>query len=97
MTGTPQASYWRSSIVDGATDTVDIRNAFLERTEPNPVGGLDSLTATACTAFRTGRLADTDVDGGWDTVTMVGAGQQICFDVSRKLNSTVAPTAVSAS
>ena len=83
------------------SESVDAVDAFIQSIVPNPAGGNDSTTGTACATFLAASLADhyagpkattVATDGVNDTVKQASQAQKICFDVTPKRNTTVPAT-----
>jgi hypothetical protein len=76
-------------------------DTFVERIEPQPLGGSDGISGATCVTFPAMMLADVytgprgaiGTDGIPDTITSSTRGPVYCFDVKPKQNATVARTA----
>ncbi|MGZ3455866.1 MAG: hypothetical protein ACXWUG_02175 [Polyangiales bacterium] len=85
---------------NGAGEPIDVVDSFMEKVEPQPTGGTDPVTGTACVTFPASQLADARhspkaLAGAGDikeTILQVNPGNYYCFSVTPKPNTTVKPT-----
>jgi hypothetical protein len=81
-------------------ETIDVVSRFVEKVEPQPGGGTDPVTGTACVTFPASQLTDARntpkaLPGAGDiaeTIRQVVPGSFYCFSVVPKPNTGVAAT-----
>ena len=88
-------------VYNDPSEVIDVVGSFIQKIEPDPAGGTDSGSGTACATFPAGLLADQRVgpkasslgtDGVYDTITQTNPGPTFCFKITAKANTTVAST-----
>lgn len=85
---------------DGTGEPIAVVDSFMSKVEPQPSGGTDPVTGTACVTFPATSLADQRhtphaYAGAGDiqeTILQVNPGSYYCFAVTPKPNTTVKPT-----
>jgi hypothetical protein len=79
-------------------ETTDVVGNFMQKVEPNPLGGTDPTTGRVCVTFPGSQLSDyftgpkallASPDGVSDTARGVNPGGVYCFDLTPKPNTTV--------
>ncbi len=85
---------------NAAGETIDVVSRFVDKVEPQPAGGTDPVTGTACVTFPASQLTDARntpkaLPGAGDiaeTIRQVNPGNYYCFSVVPKPNTGVPAT-----